>query len=138
MTHWLARGADGWRLDAAYAVPESFWAQVLPRVRRLYPEAWFVAEVIHDAVARQGLPAATFQLVHGGAAVGSQLAADPRVRAISFTGSTVTGNRIVQAAGLKKFSMELGGSLVGGQFNAEKSRRIAYGYIDFQLQAVAL
>ena len=47
MTHWLARGADGWRLDAAYAVPESFWAQVLPRVRRLYPEAWFVAEVIH-------------------------------------------------------------------------------------------
>jgi 5-carboxymethyl-2-hydroxymuconic-semialdehyde dehydrogenase len=31
------------------------------------------------------------------------------VRAISFTGSTATGNRIVQAAGLKKFSMELGG-----------------------------
>jgi 5-carboxymethyl-2-hydroxymuconic-semialdehyde dehydrogenase len=31
------------------------------------------------------------------------------VRAISFTGSTVTGNRIVQQAGLKKFSMELGG-----------------------------
>jgi 5-carboxymethyl-2-hydroxymuconic-semialdehyde dehydrogenase len=31
------------------------------------------------------------------------------VRAISFTGSTVTGNRIVRAAGLKKFSMELGG-----------------------------
>ena len=33
----------------------------------------------------------------------------PDVRAISFTGSTATGNRIVQAAGLKKFSMELGG-----------------------------
>jgi 5-carboxymethyl-2-hydroxymuconic-semialdehyde dehydrogenase len=31
------------------------------------------------------------------------------VRAISFTGSTATGNRIVKAAGLKKFSMELGG-----------------------------
>ena len=31
------------------------------------------------------------------------------VRAVSFTGSTQTGNRIVQAAGLKKFSMELGG-----------------------------
>jgi TetR/AcrR family transcriptional repressor of bet genes len=29
----------------------------------------------------------------------------------------------------------LRGSLVGGQFNAE--RRIAYGYIDFQLQAGA-
>jgi glycosidase len=47
MTHWLGRGADGWRLDAAYAVPESFWAQVLPRVRAAYPDAWFVAEVIH-------------------------------------------------------------------------------------------
>jgi len=47
MAHWLGRGADGWRLDAAYAVPESFWAQVLPRVRAAYPDAWFVAEVIH-------------------------------------------------------------------------------------------
>lgn len=47
MAHWLARGADGWRLDAAYAVPESFWAQVLPRVRATHPDAWFVAEVIH-------------------------------------------------------------------------------------------
>jgi glycosidase len=47
MAHWLGRGADGWRLDAAYAVPESFWAQVLPRVRAAHPDAWFVAEVIH-------------------------------------------------------------------------------------------
>lgn len=47
MTHWLARGADGWRLDAAYAVPDRFWAQVLPRVRSAFPDAWFVAEVIH-------------------------------------------------------------------------------------------
>ncbi|MCV7214027.1 alpha-amylase family protein [Mycobacterium crocinum] len=47
MNHWLSRGADGWRLDAAYAVPESFWAQVLPRVRQAHPDAWFVAEVIH-------------------------------------------------------------------------------------------
>ena len=47
MTHWLSRGADGWRLDAAYAVPDRFWAQVLPRVRQAYPDAWFVGEVIH-------------------------------------------------------------------------------------------
>lgn len=47
MAHWLRRGADGWRLDAAYATPESFWAQVLPRVRAEHPDAWFVAEVIH-------------------------------------------------------------------------------------------
>lgn len=47
MTHWLRRGADGWRLDAAYAVPDRFWAQVLPSVRREFPDAWFVGEVIH-------------------------------------------------------------------------------------------
>ncbi|PXX11171.1 alpha-amylase family protein [Mycolicibacterium moriokaense] len=47
MTHWLERGADGWRLDAAYAVPDRLWAQVLPRVRQAHPDAWFVGEVIH-------------------------------------------------------------------------------------------
>jgi cyclomaltodextrinase len=47
MRHWLDRGADGWRLDAAYAVPAEFWAAVLPRVRAGHPDAYFVAEVIH-------------------------------------------------------------------------------------------
>ncbi|CAN5834932.1 alpha-amylase family protein [soil metagenome] len=47
MSHWLAKGADGWRLDAAYSVPERFWAEVLPRVRVAHPDAWFVGEVIH-------------------------------------------------------------------------------------------
>jgi glycosidase len=47
MSHWLGRGADGWRLDAAYAVPQQFWAAVVPRVRERHPDAWFVAELIH-------------------------------------------------------------------------------------------
>jgi 5-carboxymethyl-2-hydroxymuconic-semialdehyde dehydrogenase len=57
-----------------------------------------------------GIPAGVLNVVHGyGAEAGEPLVRHPDVRAISFTGSTVTGNRIVQAAGLKKFSMELGG-----------------------------
>ncbi|MFC7534517.1 alpha-amylase family glycosyl hydrolase [Actinoplanes sp. GCM10030250] len=47
MNHWLDRGADGWRLDAAYAVPPKFWRAALERVRPQHPEAWFVGEVIH-------------------------------------------------------------------------------------------
>ena len=47
MNQWLDRGADAWRLDAAYRVPTSFWAKVLPRVRRTHPNAWFMAEILH-------------------------------------------------------------------------------------------
>ena len=57
-----------------------------------------------------GIPAGVLNLVHGtGHGAGEPLCSHPDVRAISFTGSTVTGGRIVQSAGLKKFSMELGG-----------------------------
>jgi cyclomaltodextrinase len=47
LTHWLERGADGFRLDAAYAVPTQFWAKVLAPVREAHPEAYFLGEVIH-------------------------------------------------------------------------------------------
>ena len=47
MAHWLARGIDGWRLDAAYAVPAAFWRSTIGPLRERFPEAWFVGEVIH-------------------------------------------------------------------------------------------
>jgi 5-carboxymethyl-2-hydroxymuconic-semialdehyde dehydrogenase len=61
-----------------------------------------------------GIPAGVLNIVHGtGREAGEPLIKHPDVRAVSFTGSTVTGNRIVQMSaangGLKKFSMELGG-----------------------------
>jgi len=57
-----------------------------------------------------GIPKGVLNIVHGyGQEAGEPLVAHPDVRAISFTGSTATGQRIVKTAGLKKFSMELGG-----------------------------
>ncbi len=47
MDHWSARGVDGWRLDAAYAVPTRFWAQVSERVRSTHPDAYVFGEVLH-------------------------------------------------------------------------------------------
>jgi cyclomaltodextrinase len=47
MSHWLGRGAGGWRLDAAYAVPPAFWAKAIPAVRESFPDAWFLGEMIH-------------------------------------------------------------------------------------------
>jgi len=68
------------------------------------------ASRLGELALQAGVSAGVLNIVHGyGAEAGEPLCAHPDVRAISFTGSTATGNRIVKAAGLKKFSMELGG-----------------------------
>jgi aminomuconate-semialdehyde/2-hydroxymuconate-6-semialdehyde dehydrogenase len=59
-----------------------------------------------------GLPPGVLNVVHGiGADVGDALIDDPRMRAVSFTGSTAVGRRIGARTGaqLKKASLELGG-----------------------------
>lgn len=70
--------------------------------------AWALAEII----SRSGLPAGVFNLAMGrGSVVGAALIADPRVTAITFTGSVDTGRQILQqtAALQKKAQLELGG-----------------------------
>ncbi|MPV36138.1 alpha-amylase family glycosyl hydrolase [Georgenia subflava] len=63
MRYWLRAGADGWRLDAAYAVPPAFWASVLPVVRAEFPDVYVVGEVIHgdyaEIVTTSGMDAVT-------------------------------------------------------------------------------
>jgi cyclomaltodextrinase len=50
--HWIERGADGFRLDAAYAVPVAFWAAFAQQVRARRRDAYLLGEVIHGDYAR--------------------------------------------------------------------------------------
>lgn len=83
----------------------------------LKPSEWapagcqIVAEVLAGLLDDLGFPPAVFQLLHGGAAVGSQLASDPRIRAISFTGGDAGGRAVASAAAphFTALQLELGG-----------------------------
>jgi acyl-CoA reductase-like NAD-dependent aldehyde dehydrogenase len=56
-----------------------------------------------------GLPPGYLNLVHGpGDTVGAALVGDPRVRFITFTGSTAVGRAIKQRSGIVKTHLELG------------------------------
>lgn len=70
--------------------------------------AWALAEIL----ARSGLPRGVFNLVGGrGSELGPRMIENPKVRAISFTGSVPTGRGIAAACGqhLKKVQLEMGG-----------------------------
>jgi acyl-CoA reductase-like NAD-dependent aldehyde dehydrogenase len=73
--------------------------------------AWLLADII----SRAGLPAGAFNLVMGrGREIGDVLLQDPRVAAVTFTGSESTGRHVAQtcvtrAGGMAKFQLEMGG-----------------------------
>jgi len=70
--------------------------------------AWALAEI----VSRANLPKGVFNLVMGrGATVGDAILNDPRIAAISFTGSVETGRRVaaIAAGRLAKVQLEMGG-----------------------------
>jgi acyl-CoA reductase-like NAD-dependent aldehyde dehydrogenase len=65
-----------------------------------------LVELLLDA----GMPAEAIQLLHGGAELGERLVAAPEVRAVAFTGSPASGQRVARAAGAKRLVLELGGN----------------------------
>nr|WP_040677209.1 aldehyde dehydrogenase family protein [Nitratireductor pacificus] len=70
--------------------------------------AWALADIL----SRSGLPAGVFNLVGGrGSELGPRMIENPKVKAISFTGSVPTGRGIAAACGqhLKKVQLEMGG-----------------------------
>lgn len=69
------------------------------------------ALLLAQAFVEAGLPEGVLSVLTGpGGTLGDALVSDPRVRKISFTGSTATGQHISSIAGVKKLSLELGAS----------------------------
>jgi acyl-CoA reductase-like NAD-dependent aldehyde dehydrogenase len=80
-------------------------AVVVKPARQTPLSALFLTRVLLEA----GLPENAIQCVTGpGAELGQALCSDPRVRKISFTGSTAVGEQITRVAGVKRLSLELG------------------------------
>ncbi len=94
-----------WKLAPALA----FGNTVVMKPADLVPgSAWALADIL----LRAGLPKGVFNLVMGrGSEVGAVLLDDPRVDAISFTGSVGTGQKVAAAclARMAKFQLEMGG-----------------------------
>lgn len=70
------------------------------------------AYMLAEVCAEVGLPAGVLNIVHGlGQKVGDAMTRDPKIKAISFTGGTNTGEMIARIAApmFKKLSLELGG-----------------------------
>lgn len=70
--------------------------------------AFMLCELAREA----GVPAGVMNIAHGtGPNVGAAITAHPEINTISFTGGTVTGRKVAEAAAghFKKISLELGG-----------------------------
>ena len=68
---------------------------------------WLV-HLVREALVAAGGPASAVQLVTGGVDVGSTLTTDPRIGAVSFTGSAAVGHQIARDAAPTKVLLELG------------------------------
>jgi aminomuconate-semialdehyde/2-hydroxymuconate-6-semialdehyde dehydrogenase len=94
-----------WKIAPALATGNT----VVAKPSELTPmTAFLLAQVARDA----GLPPGVLNIVHGrGAGAGAALVRHPAVPTLSFTGGTVTGASIAQAAAplFKKVALELGG-----------------------------
>ena len=94
-----------WKLAPALAIGNC----VVAKPSEVTPmTAFLLAQVCREV----GLPPGVLNIVHGhGAKVGAAMSRHPDIRAISFTGSTLTGQEIARTAAplFKKLSLEMGG-----------------------------
>jgi acyl-CoA reductase-like NAD-dependent aldehyde dehydrogenase len=88
-------------------------------------ETPLTAELLRTVFLKAGLPNDALQVVHGeGPTTGEALVTHPVPAKVSFTGSPPVGKRILQIAGLKRITLELGnnsGTMVEPDANLEKA-----------------
>jgi aminomuconate-semialdehyde/2-hydroxymuconate-6-semialdehyde dehydrogenase len=94
-----------WKIAPALAVGNT----AIAKPSELTP---MTASLLCELCAEAGLPNGVLNIVHGtGPNVGAAITAHPKIGTISFTGGTVTGRKVAEAAAplFKKVSLELGG-----------------------------
>jgi aminomuconate-semialdehyde/2-hydroxymuconate-6-semialdehyde dehydrogenase len=94
-----------WKIAPAIAVGNT----AIAKPSELTP---MTAHLLCAICAEAGLPSGVLNIVHGtGPNVGAPITAHPMIGTISFTGGTVTGRKVAEAAAplFKKISLELGG-----------------------------
>ena len=72
----------------------------------------YTASLLGDIANEAGMPAGVLNILHGtGPEIGNEMVSHPKIKAISFTGGTATGQHIagIAAPMFKKLSLELGG-----------------------------
>ena len=93
-----------WKLSPAFLAGNTVVAKPSPFTPL---SSLLVADILKDI-----LPAGVLSVVSGDGALGATLSQHPEVRKISFTGSVVTGKKIMSyaASDLKRVTLELGGN----------------------------
>ena len=81
-----------------------------PIVLKPAPQTPLTALRLRDMLLEAGLPDGAFEVVTGDAEVGEWLVTDPRIRMITFTGSSGVARQITRSAGLRRVTLELGGN----------------------------
>lgn len=101
-----------WNAPSAMVVKKMAYALAAgaPVVVKPSSAAPHSAELIAEAAAEAGFPAGTWSLVRGGAVLGRAMSEDPRIAAISMTGSTPVGRDIAvrSAPRFTRLQLELG------------------------------
>lgn len=103
-----------WNAPAPLAVTKlaNAMAAGCPAILKPSEHASASMQLLVEAAIAADLPAGALQIVHGAADIGLALVSDPRIKVVSFTGSTAAGIAIAQSSArhLPALQLELGGS----------------------------